>query len=124
MEEEQFKNFREGMRCTSVVVAMGEGIKKKKSGDGRNKYLKERLPSQLHRAEMWKRQSKQARSLGWLGVLWRRQRERGREGEHEHETKRRDGARTGGGRRKRKERGGGEEGQREQQNEGMQNNRR
>lgn len=24
--------------------------KKKKSGDGRNKYLKERLPSQLHRA--------------------------------------------------------------------------
>lgn len=50
---------------------------KKKSGDGRNKYLKERLPSQLHRAEMWKRQSKQARSLGWLGVLWgERERER------------------------------------------------
>lgn len=52
--------------------------KKKKTGDGRNKYLKERLPSQLHRAEMWKRQSKQAWSLGWLGVLgvWGRERER------------------------------------------------
>lgn len=49
---------------------------KKRCGDGRNKYLKERLPSQLHRAEMWKRQSKQARSLGWLAVLWWRERER------------------------------------------------
>lgn len=40
------------MRCTSVAAAMGDGVKKekKKSGDGRNKYLKERLPSQLHRA--------------------------------------------------------------------------
>lgn len=46
---------------------MGKARRKKKSGDGRNKYLKERLPSQLHRAEMWKRQSKQARSLGWFG---------------------------------------------------------
>lgn len=52
-----------------------------KSGDGRNKYLKERLPSQLHRAEMWKRQSKQAWSLGWLGVLWGRKRKRGRKTE-------------------------------------------
>lgn len=42
----------------------GAGAEESKSEDGRNKYLKERLPSQLHRAEMWKRQSKQAQSLG------------------------------------------------------------
>lgn len=83
-----------------------EGGGKKKSGDGRNKYLKERLPSQLHRAEMWKRQSKQAWSLGWMGVLWGRKRKRGRktEWECEHETKERDGASTGRGKKKEKER--------------------
>ena len=83
MEEAQFKDFRQGMRRTLVAASMWEAVEKKKkekkkSGDGRNKYLKERLPSQLHRAEMWKRQSKQAWSLGWLGVLWGRERERTR----------------------------------------------
>lgn len=63
----------------------GGGRGEKKSGDGRNKYLKERLPSQPHRAEMWKRQSKQAWSLGWLGVFWG---ERKTEEEWERERKR------------------------------------
>lgn len=57
--------------------------KEKESGDGRNKYLKKRLPAQLHRAEMWKRLSKQARSLGWFRDGGR-EREREKEREREH----------------------------------------
>lgn len=58
------------MRCTSVVAAQGgEEVEERKKylKMEENKYLKERLPSQLHRAEMWKRKSKQAWSLGWFG---------------------------------------------------------
>lgn len=99
---------------------MGEGIKKnKKSGDGRNKYLKERLPSQLHRAEMWKRQSKQARSLGWLGgVVGETKRENASMKQNQEMEQEQAEAET------EKEKGGGEEGNNELETKGPQNNRR
>lgn len=68
----------------------GGGRKKKKYLKmEENKYLKERLPSQLHRAEMWKRKSKQAWSLGWFGRGGRRRRWRcgGRAGGNASNTK-------------------------------------
>lgn len=58
--EAQFKDCGRGMRCKSAVAAaVAAAIAGKqrarekspeKSGDGGNKYLKERLPSQLHGA--------------------------------------------------------------------------
>lgn len=92
------------------------------SGDGRNKYLKERLPSQLHRAEMWKRQSKQAWSLGWLGVLWGRKRKREKDRVSMKQKKEMERAQAEARRRRRREKGSGEDGQQEKQNDRMQNN--
>lgn len=116
--EAQFKDCGRGMRCESAAAAIAgkQRAREKspeKSGDGGNKYLKERLPSQLQGASMWERQSKQAQSLGWLGE--------GGGGECEHETEKererlQGKAEAGEGR----EGGGGKEGQKKSQNEKMQ----
>lgn len=93
------------------------------SGDGRNKYLKERLPSQLHRAEMWKRQSKQAWSLGWLGgVVGEKKKEREKDRVSMKQKKEMERAQAEARRRRRREKGSGEDGQQEKQNDRMQNN--
>lgn len=57
---------------------VGKKTKENPKIDGKEKniYLKERLASQLHTSETWKRKCKQASSLGYLGVL----RSRGRRG--------------------------------------------
>lgn len=92
-----------------------------KSGDGRNKYLKERLPSQLHRAEMWKRQSKQAWSLVVGGVVGEKKKEREKDRVSMKQKKEMERAQAEA-RRRRREKGSGEDGQQEKQNDRMQNN--